>query len=172
MQYIAHRINWLNDLKRLPEGMGAEIDLRSWGEEIHMDHDAFKKGESFSDFLREWVVKKRGTLILNMKEDGLENGVMESLHRFGIEDYFFLDLPFPTVVRMALNEEISSLAVRVSEFEPLELALNLKGKIDWVWVDCFSGEPPSEELLRALSGFKICLVSPELQKYPLQQIDK
>jgi len=41
----------------------------------------------------------------------------------------------------------------------------LAGKVDWVWVDCFTHFPLSEQDARRLKdlGFKICLVSPELQ---------
>ena len=56
-------------------------------------------------------------------------------------------------------------AVRVSEFESIETALTLAGKVDWVWVDCFTKFPLSEEDAVSLknAGFKLCLVSPELQ---------
>jgi hypothetical protein len=56
-------------------------------------------------------------------------------------------------------------AVRVSEFESIETALILAGKVDWVWVDCFTRFPLSEHDARSLkdAGFKLCLVSPELQ---------
>ena len=56
-------------------------------------------------------------------------------------------------------------AVRVSEFESIETALSLVGKIDWVWVDCFTHFPLSSMDAKLLqqAGFKLCLVSPELQ---------
>ena len=45
------------------------------------------------------------------------------------------------------------------------MALRLAGRIDWVWVDCFTGlalTGGEAERLRG-AGFKLCLVSPELQ---------
>ena len=56
-------------------------------------------------------------------------------------------------------------AVRVSEFESIETALTLSGKVDWVWVDCFTKFPLSDDDAVRLrnAGFKLCLVSPELQ---------
>ena len=56
-------------------------------------------------------------------------------------------------------------AVRVSEFESIETALTLAGKVDWVWVDCFTKFPLIQEDAVRLknAGFKLCLVSPELQ---------
>ena len=56
-------------------------------------------------------------------------------------------------------------AVRFSEIEPIELALAMKGRAKWVWVDCFSKLPITQENYKILkdNGFKLCLVSPELQ---------
>jgi hypothetical protein len=54
--------------------------------------------------------------------------------------------------------------VRVSEFEVLDTALAFAGKIDWVWVDCFSRFPLDRAAWLRLkdAGFRLCLVSPEL----------
>jgi len=53
----------------------------------------------------------------------------------------------------------------VSEFESIETALALAGRIDWVWVDCFTRFPLDGTQARRLqqAGFRLCLVSPELQ---------
>ena len=57
-------------------------------------------------------------------------------------------------------------AVRVSEFENVESALTLAGMVDWVWVDCFTRFPllASDAVRLRQAGFKLCLVSPELQQ--------
>ena len=59
----------------------------------------------------------------------------------------------------------SRCAVRVSEYENIETVLSLSGMVDWVWVDCFTSFPLDKEEANQLknSGFKLCLVSPELQ---------
>ena len=56
-------------------------------------------------------------------------------------------------------------AVRVSEYESIDTAMTLAGKIEWVWVDCFTEFPLSGEDAARLqgAGFRLCLVSPELQ---------
>jgi len=58
--------------------------------------------------------------------------------------------------------------VRVSEYEPIDVALALSGRVDWVWVDCFTHFPLSHDQIRVLqgAGLKLCLVSPELQGRP------
>ncbi len=81
-----------------------------------------------------------------------------------IQDYFFLDQSFPFLVKWARLGE-RNCAVRVSEFESIETALSLAGKVDWVWVDCFTHFPLQREDAQRLkaAGFRLCLVSPELQ---------
>jgi hypothetical protein len=63
-------------------------------------------------------------------------------------------------------------AVRYSEFESLQTAVSLSGKVSWVWVDCFSELPLTQadvEVLRQ-NKFKTCLVSPELQGMNAQKM--
>ncbi|MBR8657807.1 hypothetical protein KDH83_31305, partial [Achromobacter sp. Marseille-Q0513] len=47
----------------------------------------------------------------------------------------------------------------------IDTALSLAGKVDWVWVDCFTRFPLSGDEARRLqdAGFRLCIVSPELQ---------
>jgi hypothetical protein len=124
-------------------------------------HDPFVKGESFEAWLDEY---RHGTLILNVKEEGLEARLIELMKQHAIDDYFFLDQSFPFLVKWSRLGE-TRCAVRVSEYESIETALSLSGKVDWVWVDCFTRFPlRHEDSVRLRSaGFKLCLVSPELQ---------
>ena len=41
----------------------------------------------------------------------------------------------------------------------------MKNKVNWVWVDCFSKFPINTKNFKLLKsmGYKLCLVSPELQ---------
>ena len=81
-----------------------------------------------------------------------------------ITDYFFLDQSFPFLIRWS-NKGEQRCAVRVSEFESVETALSIAGKVDWVWLDCFTDFPINKYQFDFLkdAAFKICLVSPELQ---------
>jgi hypothetical protein len=101
---------------------------------------------------------------LNVKEEGLEKQLISIMKSKGITDFFFLDQSFPFLVKWASAGE-RRCAVRVSEFESIETALTLSGKIDWVWVDCFTHFSLSEIEAKQLkeAGFKLCIVSPELQ---------
>ncbi|MCX7997545.1 MAG: hypothetical protein N3A69_01155, partial [Leptospiraceae bacterium] len=71
MEFIAHRINTLSELKNLPSGIGVELDLRDGPrEKLILQHDPFKDGEDFEIFLSHYV--NRGTLILNIKSERIE----------------------------------------------------------------------------------------------------
>jgi hypothetical protein len=66
-----------------------------------------------------------------------------------------------------------NVALRFSEFEGIDTISNMAGRAKWVWVDCFSEMPLtrlSAEKIRTL-GYKICIVSPELQGQP-EKIDE
>lgn len=160
MQIISHRRNTVVELAAVPTHHGVEIDLRSNGDRIILQHDPFVGGEDFAT----WIAAYRHrTLILNVKEEGLEAKLLHTLGDYGISDFFFLDQSFPFLVRTARAGE-HRCAVRVSEFESVETALSLSGLLDWVWVDCFSRFPLSRADGQRLrdAGFKLCLVSPEL----------
>ena len=161
MHRILHRINTIELLEKTPHNLGVEVDIRSNGENLIIHHDPFKAGENFKEWLK---LYNHGTLILNVKEEGLEDPLIELMHQNNIDDYFFLDQSFPFLRKTALMGE-KHCAVRVSEYENIETALSLSGMVDWVWVDCFNHFPLNYEDANRLknAGFKLCIVSPELQ---------
>lgn len=164
MRIIAHRRNAIAELEATPTQYGVEVDIRSHGERLIIHHDPFREGEDFERWMQSF---RHGTLILNVKEEGLEARLLEIMKRSAVEDFFFLDQSFPFLVKWARNGE-RRCAVRVSEFESVDTALTLAGKVDWVWVDCFTRFPLTTESAGRLqqAGFKLCLVSPELQGRP------
>jgi hypothetical protein len=161
MILISHRRNTLAELNDTPIRYGIEVDIRSYGDRLITHHDPFCEGKP----LAEWLAAYRhGTLILNVKEEGLETRLIALMKQFGINDFFFLDQSFPFLIKYSKLSEYRC-AVRVSEFESIQTALALGGKVNWVWVDCFTHFPLHHEDAKALrkAGFRLCLVSPELQ---------
>ena len=161
MKLISHRCNTVSELLATDSKYGIEVDIRSEGDRLIIHHDPYVAGESFD----EWIdAYRHGTLILNVKEEGLETRLIALMQSKGITDYFFLDQSIPFLVKWSKAGE-HRCAVRVSEFESIETALTLAGKVDWVWVDCFTRFPLSEHDAIRLNeaGFRVCLVSPELQ---------
>ena len=161
MRFIAHRRNTIEELIKTPHEYGVEVDIRSEQGKLIIHHDPFSLGADFEGWLKHY---QHGTLILNVKEEGLEARLIELMQRYRVTDFFFLDQSFPFLIKWSQLGE-RRCAVRVSEFESLETALSLAGRVNWVWVDCFTRFPlmgdQAERLQKA--GLRLCLVSPELQ---------
>ncbi|MBN2825100.1 MAG: hypothetical protein JXQ76_07255 [Campylobacterales bacterium] len=161
MEYIAHRINTIEELKQIPTEYGVELDLRDFGDKLILQHDPFVDGEDFEEYLKHY---NHGTMILNIKSERIEHRVLELIQKYTIQKYFFLDCSFPMIYLLSKNGE-KNIALRFSEFEGVDTILNMAGKVEWIWVDCFTKLPINKENYKILKehGFKFCLVSPELQ---------
>ena len=141
MEIIFHRRNNVELLKNSPNIFGIEVDIRSYGKELIINHDPYEKGIIFSKWIKFY---KHGTLILNLKEDGLEEKILVYLKKYNIKSYFFLDQSMPSLIKTSTKGN-PNCAVRVSEYESIETALNLKGRVDWIWVDIFTKFPLNKE---------------------------
>lgn len=160
MKIVNHRINTIEELKSIPLENGIEIDVRDYGSELVLAHDPFTGGELFEEFIKHY---QHSILIINSKSEGVEFLIIEILKKYKIENYFFLDCSF-AVINKFISIGETRFAVRFSEIESLETAINLKLKANWVWVDCFSSNPLNKQNFKAFkdANFKICFVSPDL----------
>lgn len=168
---IRHRVNSIKELDTVDPAHGVELDLRDHGDRLILAHDPFVNGEDFADYLQHY---RHGTMILNIKSERIEHRVLEEIHKAGtVKDYFFLDSSFPMICTLVSTGE-RRIAVRYSEFEPIESVLALAGKVEWVWVDCFTKMPLDSKTYKSMkdAGFKLCAVSPELQKRPIESISQ
>ena len=166
MEIIAHRRNLIDQLDETPTHYGVEVDLRSQGDDLVIHHDPYQAGVKYND----WIARYRhGTLILNTKEEGLEDRLLASMAEHKIEKFFFLDQSFPFLVRTVRRGE-KRCAVRVSEYESVETALTLAGLADWIWIDHFTRWPLTLADWNRLvdAGFKLCIGSPELHGHPIE----
>ena len=157
MEIIAHRINKISKLKNLPKKFGTEIDLRSFGSKIVLNHDPFKPGEKLEDYLSNY---NHGTLILNIKESGIEMDAIRLAKKYNIKNFFLLDveMPFICVNNKKINQYMS---VRFSEFEPIDTISHFKDNVGWIWIDTFKKLPVNKNIVKQLIKFKTCLVCPE-----------
>ena len=184
MIYINHRINTIEQLKKIPIQNGIELDIRYHENELILHHDPFRHHENnpekFEDLLKYW--KHKGSMILNVKTEGVEQACIDLMNKYDVKNWFFLDLSmsyFAIYAELAVNGDIAgfsidNLAARFSEREPIEYSLAFAGKAKWVWVDCFTYLPMDKGIYDKLksAGFKICLVSPELQQHSLKMIEE
>jgi len=158
--FYAHRVNTIEKLKNTPLNYGVEIDLRAWENKITLEHDPFKEGQDFEEWLEHY---HHGGIILNIKSERIEFKVLQILEKKGVTDFFFLDSSFPMIYALISQNE-TRIAARFSELEGLETVFHLREKVNWVWVDCISKMPLNQEIFKKIKmgGLKICLVSPDL----------
>ncbi len=166
MIIVAHRRNSIEQLQSTPREYGVEVDIRSHGDRLIIHHDPYVAGEDFGRWLDQY---RHRLLILNVKEEGLEQRLLSLMVTKSIEDFFFLDQSFPFLVKTARTGE-KRCAVRISEFESIRTAETLAGLVSWIWVDCFTKFPITGKEAAHLQslGFRLCLVSPELQGRPAE----
>ena len=159
MIIVEHRKNLKTELNLVSKNHGVEIDLRLSHGDLVLAHDPYSPGEKFSDWIQEF---DHALLILNVKEEGLEEIILKELSAKPINNYFFLDQALPSVIRSIKLKH--SVAARISEFEKFTWTSEIAPS--WIWIDCFSGNWDflDQELERISKlSIKTCLVSPELQ---------
>ncbi len=160
MEIIIHRVNTIKKLKSISNNFGTEIDIRSSSSKLILSHDPFVKGDSLENYLSEYI-KKKGTLVLNIKESGIEQNVLKLVKKYKIKSYFLLDVEFPYIFK-TLNEKLNkNIAVRFSEYETIDLSKKLINKVNWIWLDTYKKFPIGNKNLRFIKKFKSCLVCPE-----------
>ena len=158
LELIIHRVNTINELKEIPKEYGTEIDIRACDSNLILNHEPFQSGDLFADYLDEYT---HGTLILNIKEAGIEDDVLRQVRlHHQIKSYFLLDVEFPYLYRASRNGE-SSIAVRFSEDESIETVEKYVDMVDWVWIDTNTKLPLDEKNITIINKFNKCLVCPE-----------
>ncbi len=167
MQIIIHRINTIEELKKIPYEYGVEIDIRGYGDNILLTHDPIDSTrlnsyDTLGNYLEHF---KHAFIIFNTKEAGYESRIIALAAKYGIENYFLLDVEFPYLYRATRNEKFRKIAVRYSEAEPIEIVEAQVGPngplLDWVWIDTNTKLPLDADTVSRLKPFKTCLVCPE-----------
>ena len=166
--YISHR---MNEIPFEPSTDGIEFDIRDSAGEIIVTHDPYSKGCTFRayvDFLRQLPGCSDKLYIVNVKSEGIELDAIHIMETAGLRNFFLLDCSFPRIKALAFNHNESRLAIRVSEYEGTDTAIKISGRVGWIWLDVFTCLPICREDVEMLRshGYKICLVSPELQGQP------
>jgi hypothetical protein len=160
-EYIAHRVNKIDELIKTPKEYGVEVDLRDYGDRLILAHDPFTDGDDFEEYLKHY---NHGTIILNIKSERIEHRVLELIRKYKVSKYFFLDSSFPMIYLLSSNGE-KNIALRYSEFEKLDTIIGMAGKVNWLWIDCFTKFSLNVEDYKKIKklDLKLCLVSPDLQ---------
>ena len=163
MEIIIHRINKIKDLLKLDHQYGAEVDLRSFGSNIILNHDPHINGDNFHDYIENY---KHGTLVANIKESGIENEVVKIIKRNkNIKNFFLLDVEIPYLFE-CLKKNKKHCAIRVSYYEPLIQQIKFKSIFNWFWVDSIQKLNLTSEDINILNNNKVCFVCPERWSNP------
>lgn len=157
MEFIIHRVNKIKDLKSLHNKFGVEIDIRTMGSKLILNHEPFNKGDILENYLENYEHK---TLVLNLKEAGIEREVLNLVKNYLIKSFFLLDVEMPYMYS-ATKKGQKNIAVRFSEYESLDLTKYFLGKLNWVWIDTVTKLPININNAKILSKFKSCIVCPE-----------
>ncbi len=157
MEIIIHRVNKLDDLKKLPKKYGTEIDIRSQGSKLVLSHEPFSSEGELKNYIENY---DHGTLALNIKESGIEDEVLKIVKSKSIKSYFLLDVEMPYLYSSSKKGN-KNIAVRFSEFESIKTVEYFNNLVDWVWIDTVNTLPVQRENLPIISDFKSCLVCPE-----------
>ena len=157
MEIIVHRINKIKDLKKIPTNFGIEIDIRSHKSKLILNHEPYKSGDGLDSFLNNY---KHGTLILNIKEAGIEDDVIKKVKKKKIKSFFLLDVEFPYIFR-SIKKKQKNIAIRFSEKETIDNAKYFINRFNWVWIDTLTKLPLNPKNIKVLKRFKTCLVCPE-----------
>ena len=162
--YIAHRINSIKELKKIPENIGIEIDLRSTSKELILAHDPYHKfAEKLDDFID--LVGNR-FIIANIKSERTEKIFLEKYqNKINIQNYFFLDSSYSMIAKYG-NVNPYSFSGRLSDVESIETINNLRNKslIKWIWIDAFNNFLVDDNQAKRLNKIKLkkCLTSPDI----------
>ena len=172
---VAHRINTIEGLRALDPKYGVEIDIRGYGDRLLLNHDPISdpsKHAELEEYLKIFAEREIAFVILNVKEDGYEQRIIELCAKYGIlkNKYFLLDVEFPYLYRAVRKLGVREIAVRYSEAEPIEAAeAQMKDGVpmlDWIWIDTNTRLPLDEEkdgkeIVSRLNKFKTALVCPD-----------
>ena len=157
MIIVAHRVNKLELLKKIPKTYGIEIDLRGYNKKIVLNHEPFQNGITFENFLKYYNHK---LLVVNIKEAGIEKEAIKSLKKFKIKNYFLLDVEQP-FIWSSEKKKFKNIAIRFSESENILNSKQYIGKFNWIWIDTKTKLPINKTNYKLVKRYKSCLVCPE-----------
>ena len=119
---------------------GIELDVRSIGSDLVLTHDRLSsrhlENSSSLIYLSEVVqYLENYTVIVNVKESGLEEQISELFDDNNIK-YYFLDSQIPDIIRLSKQEKYKGkFIIRVSSYENINYDLLNFSKPEFIWVD-------------------------------------
>ena len=113
--------------------------------------------------MKNW--NNKGPLVLNLKSEGIEDICIEEIRKYKIKNWFFLDMSMPYFIKYsedAYNKKIKNFLQIIS---PLDS--QIKNRLNTLYHFKIFTLNMKNYLLLKRKNFKICLVSPEIQRNPI-----
>ena len=169
---IKHRVNTKKDLLKTHIRYGIEIDIRSNDKKIYLSHEPFEKGYDLNEFLKFYNHK---FIIANIKEEGIEEKVIEIFYKNKIKNFFLLDTTVPKSLKIKKGKNI--LCLRRSEIELLNYESKIINRYKWIWCDYLNKNYSLNNIelkIIAKKKFRLCFTSPELvnKNYNINLLEK
>jgi hypothetical protein len=172
IQILSHRGYWkVAEEKNSQEAFarsfslsfGTETDVRDMCGELVISHDPPLGTPITLEGMLNIYQTQDGTLplALNIKADGLQEQLKETLQRNSVSNYFVFDMSIPDTIGY-LTAGMSVFA-RQSEFEPTPAFYE---KVRGIWLDAFVSDwfDQNDVAGHVRAGKKVCIVSPELHR--------
>lgn len=140
---------------------GTETDLRDVAGKIVISHDMPFGGEMLFETVLEIMEGRNLPLALNIKADGLIDGILELLDKYNHTNYFTFDMSIPDMV-VQLNKK-AKVFTGLSDILVKPVLLD---KSEGVWLDSFNSDWYLEDTIDDLihSNKFVCVVSSDLHK--------
>ena len=142
-------------------GFGTETDLRDCLGKIVIAHDMPKGDEMPFEEVLQIMNGRNLPLALNIKADGLADGILELLKKYGHTNYFTFDMAIPDMVVQIKR----GLWVFTGLSDILQVPVMLDQSAG-VWLDCFNSDWYGPDTIDDLiaGGKSVCIVSSDLHK--------
>jgi len=150
-------------------GFGIETDIRDFDGELVISHGP-PEGKvimltKFFENIKNHANFRKVTYALNIKSDGLDEKLEKIISDYGLmNNVFFFDMSFPTLLWFSKKFGPKNLSTRISEFE--QSPILLYEKCGWICVDCFNTEWITDEMIGKFlkEEKKLFFISPEIHK--------
>ncbi|NQU33604.1 MAG: hypothetical protein HQ521_10245 [Bacteroidetes bacterium] len=170
MIIISHRGYWIKPEEKntiqsfnntTKKGFGTETDIRDFDSELVISHDIANKDNLRFNSILESFKNSNLLLALNIKADGLQNLLQQSINQYKISNYFVFDMAIPDTI-LYINMGFNVFC-RQSEFEPY---IPFYDEIKGIWLDSFKKTWYNSGLVNKhiINGKQVCIVSDELHK--------
>ena len=145
-------------------GYGTETDFRDFDGNLVIEHDLPSENSLKAELFFELLKKENPdlTIAINIKSDGLQNLIKNSIQKYNIKNYFLFDMSVPDAIVSIKNG--LRVFTRQSDVEEVPAFYS---EASGIWLDSFFDDKwlKVDQIKTHLQARKaVCIVSPELHQ--------